>query len=493
VYFRDAESIFEDVDGGIDVTSSWYPRQAEIAKDHSLLRVIYGGRRASKSTLAAGEMLMLADQFPGLVIPYCCYTVSNGLDILMPVIRQYNTDHNLKLYEHLSDRKVFTPNGGAIQFYGLSTKAEVEKGRGLKSPALWVDECGKISQTLLPRAVNETFGPSTVDFQGIGGRGITLMGNPDYVPGSYWNKMCGANTGVSDFGASVHHLTIFDNPFFAGREEAIIDEYCRQNGAKRSDSRVQREWYGRFCIDSDGLAYPSWKGIVHPMHLMPVGGYTTLGVDLGSDHPCAWVVIRWVLTEHINTLENKARYIHHGHVLETYEESGLQVPDVVAITREFQQAYGVSTTHGDSGGGGKMTIDTLAGTYGLDIQPVTKSNHKQDRIWMLDGMLANGTLHVHERCQTLAEQLASVPKERKPNGLFDHMSGYADHSLDAAHYAILAARQHLQEYDLGPRIGSREFKDAQVKRAAQNVKKASGLRGELLQRLASRRRSSRSG
>jgi len=489
---RDEESIFEDVEGGIDVSSSWYPRQREIARDPSRYRVIYGGRRASKSTLAAGEMLMLADQFPGLVIPYCCYTVSNGLDILMPAIRQYNTDLNLKLHEHLSDRKVFTPNGGALQFYGLSTKAEVEKGRGLKSPALWIDECGKIADSLLRRAVLETFGPSTVDLMGLGGRGKTLMGNPDYLPESFWSKACGGNSGKSEFGASVHHLTIFDNPYFAGREQEVIDEYCRENKLKVTDSIVQREWYGRFCLDSEGLAYQRWNGIVHPMHLMPLDGYTTLGIDLGSDHPCAWVVIRWVLVETVDPVTNRARYIHHGHVLETYEESGLKVHDVAAITKEFQQTYNVGSTHGDSGGGGAMTIDTLSEVMGVPIEPVQKSGKKQDRICMLDSMLGNGTLHVHDRCQTLIEQLRSVPKEKsKTTGLFDHMKGYPDHSLDACHYAILAARQRPVELDLGPKLGTREHKNRQTERELARSNAALGARAEMLQRLNARRQARR--
>jgi len=486
--WKDEETLFEDVDGGLDVSSSWYPWQHQVAADHSQLRVIFGGRRGMKSTLAAGEILMVADQFPGLVIPYCCYTVGNGLDILMPAIRQYNTDHNLKLYEHLSDRKVFTPNGGALQFYGLSTKAEVEKGRGLKSPALWIDECGKISQTLLSRAVRETFGPSTVDFKGIGGRGITLMGNPDYVRDSYWSKMCGGNSRVSEYGATVHHSTIFDNPFFAGRADAIVDGYCRENNLKRTDSVVQREWFGRFCLDADGLAYPHWQNRVLPMHLMPLGGYTTLGLDLGEKHPCAWVVVRWILTEQVDPFTNTVRYIHHGHVLESYEETGLLLPDICAITKEFQSTYNVSSTHGDSAGaGGSIIIATMRETYGIDIQPVAKAGHKQDRIWSLDSMLGAGTFHVHERAETLAEQLSSVPIELKKNGLRDHMTGYPDHSLDAAHYAILAARQHLQEYDLGPKIGSREHQTQQVKKDHSRAVRGTGRRAEMLQRLSARR------
>lgn len=326
-----------------------------------------------------------------------------------------------------------------------------------------VHNCGAINQRLLRRAVLETYGPTTRDWIGRGGRGIMLSGTPDYIHDSYWHRVCGGNEHKSRYGASVHTMTIFDNPFYAGRAQSTIDEFCRQNGLKSTDAIVQREWYGRFCADADGLAYPHWSGIVHPITLMPRTGYTTMGVDLGEDHPCAWVVIRWVLVETVHEAENRVRYIHHGHVLETYEESGLTVHDVAAITRDLQRIYDVGTTHGDSGGGGAMTIKTLSEVLGIDIQPVQKAGHKQDRIWALDSMLANGTLHVHDRCQTLVEQLASVPRERKGNGLYDHMSGYPDHSLDAAHYAILAARQQPLELDLGPRLGSRERKEAEAK------------------------------
>lgn len=488
MHWEDEETLLESIDGGIDLSPHDHAVQRAIREDPSEFRVVIGGRRSGKTTFIGNEAVEIADQFPGETIPYVAPTVGRARDVIMPHFRRLQRDHGVELRYNFGEHKIFTPNGGIVQLCGLATEAEVEKGRGGSSPALYIDECGAQKASLLRRAVRETYGPTTRDWIGRGGRGIVLGGTPDYVPGSYWNKLCGGNTHKSEFGASVHHMTIFDNPFYAGREDRTIDTFCRENGLKRSDSIVQREWFGRFCVDSDGLAYPHWNGIVLPMHLMPFGGYTTLGIDLGSDHPCAWVVIRWVLTESVDVTTNVARYIHHGHILETYEESELQVPDVVAITREFQKAYAVGSTHGDSGGGGKMTIDTLRGTYGLDIEPVTKSNHKQDRIWMLDGMLANGTLHVHERCQTLIEQLGSVPKERKSNGLFDHMSGYADHSLDATHYAILAARQHLQEFDLGPKIGSREWTTKQVKKDLDRVKRSPSRRAQLLSRLAQRRR-----
>jgi hypothetical protein len=334
----------------------------------------------------------------------------------------------------------------------------------------------------------ETYGPATKDFLGLGGRGIALGGTPDYIPLSYWSKLCGGNSHKSEYGATVHHMTIWDNPFFAGREQAVIDAYMTENNLELHDPEVQREWYGRFCLNTDGLAYPHWDGTVQPLVVMPLTGYTVLALDLGSDHPCAWVVVRFSMQDKIIGMPGREvlHTIHHAHVLETYEESDLSVHDVAAITSTFQKNYNVGLTVGDSGGGGAMTIATINNVMGVPIEPVVKSGHKEDRIWLLDSMFRNRTMHVYDRCETLVEQLGSVPKERKSNGRLDHMTGYPDHSLDALHYALVAARQHEILRVLPPLPGTPGHnRDEQVTAAA--------TLESPLQRAIRRRRQSRRG
>lgn len=455
----DEEAVFSSLEGGVDLSAEFHPKQLAAWSDPANLRVIIGGRRSGKTTFFGCEALEIADQFPGLVVPYVGPTVGRARDIMMPQMHRLEQEGRIQLHYNLGEHKIFTPNGGCVQLFGLATVAEVEKGRGSSSPALYIDECGAMNQLLLKRAVTETFGPATKDFLGMGGRGICLGGTPSYRPGTYWERLCGGNSHKSEFGASVHHMTIFDNPFFAGREEMIIEAFMQENNLRRDSSEVRREWDGLFCIDSDGLAYPGWSGETLPHYMVPIGGFTCLGVDLGSDHPCAWVVVRFIITETI--IGETARYIHHGHVIESYEESGLTVHDVAAITRMFQQTYNISVTHADSGGGGAMTVDTINEVMGAPMEPVAKVGRKEDRIWLTDSMLRTGTLHVHEKCESLIEQLGSVPIETKPNGLRDHMSGYPDHSLDALHYALLAARQHNIELPLPPKIGTRAWLEQQ--------------------------------
>lgn len=440
------EEFFAALEGTLSLSHDFHKKQINFYTDNTQFRVLIGGRRSGKTTVIGAEALEIADQFPGLTVPYIAPTVSRAKDILMPQMRKFE-DQGVKLEYNLGDHKIFTPNGGCIQMFGLGTVSEVEKGRGGSYPAMYIDEAGAQNQALMRKAIVETFGPATYDYRGIGGRGIVVGGTPDYVKDSYWSKLCGGNSHSSTFpDVSVHHMTIFDNPFFRDREEAIIASFCKENGLTRTSSPTRREWEGVFCIDTDGLAYPAWKGTTLPLYMMPVAGYTVLGVDFGSDHPCAWVVIRFVVTESL--VGDQVHYIHHGHVLESYEEADLTVHEVADITRDFQKTYGVSVTYGDCSG--KMEIKTMSEVMGVHIEPVSKVGHKQDRIWMLNSMLANGTLHVYDKARTLTEQLSYVPIETKPNGLKDHMSGYHDHSLDACHYALLAARQHDTTVALTP-------------------------------------------
>ena len=463
--WEDDETLFQSLDSSVQLPVEWHGKQREFKADPSNARVNIGGRRSGKSTVMIGEAIEVADMFPGTVVPYLSQTVGRAKLVVLPHVAEFIREGS-KLHVDNGNDQIRTPNHGIVQLGGLSTKAEVEKGRGISSPALYIDEAGTIGDSRLRPSVMETYGPATKDFYGKGGRGIAIGGTPDYVPKSFWERLCGGNSRKSEFGYTVHHMTIWDNPFYKGREQMVIDAYLKENALRLSDPEVQREWFGRFCLNTKGLAYPSWAATgahILPLVQMPLWGYTVLGVDLGSDHPCAFVVIRFTVHESIIGPPGKEQLhrVHHAHVLESYEESGMSVHDVRAVIYQLQKNYNVALTVGDSGGGGAMTIDTINKVMGVPIQPVVKAGLKEDRIWMLESMIRTRTFHVYDRCETLIEQLGSVPKERKSNGKIDHMSGYPDHSLDATHYALVAARQHEVQIDLPPLPGTKEWNERQ--------------------------------
>lgn len=486
--WEDDETLFAALDASVSLPVDWHEKQIGFKEDPSLARVCIGGRRSGKSTVFIGEAIEVADQFPGTVVPYLSQTVGRAKLVVLPHIEEFLRE-GAKLHVDNGRDQIRTPNHGIVQLGGLSSKAEVEKGRGISSPALYIDEAGTIGCARLRPSVMETYGPATKDFYGRGGRGISIGGTPDYVPKSFWERLCGGNSRESEYGYTVHHMTIWDNPFYAGREQMVIDAYMRENGLVVTDPEVQREWFGRFCLNTQGLAYPAWDSTILPLAQMPLYGFTCLGVDLGSDHPCAFVVVRFTVHESIIGPPGKEllHRVHHGHVLETYEESGMSVHDVRAVIHQLQKNYNITQTAGDSGGGGAMTIQTINEVMGVPINPVKKAGLKEDRIWMTNSMLQNRTLHIYDRCETLIEQLGSVPKKRKTNGKIDHMAGYPDHSLDALHYALLAAQQHEVRIELPPLPGTKAWNERQQRLDAQIASETPQQRRQRIQALRRRR------
>ena len=245
----------------------------------------------------------------------------------------------------------------------------------------------------------------------------------------------------------------------------MLDGHLTDHQLSANDAGYRREWLGEFCTDTEGLCYQRWSGQLLPRHLIPSGGYTVMGMDLGgTGSPSAWVVIRYVVTESI--VGGKLRSIHHGHVIAAFEKMGCSVEELVSITRKLKEAYHVGHIAGDSAGMGSRIIEDMRVVYNLPIVAVKKNPNKSGAIWMMDSQLGAGTLHVHEGCDPLIRQLRSVPWNPKRT---DHHPTFGDHSLDAALYCTTLSRQHEIEHELPPEVGSPEWYELQQKIDEENT------------------------
>lgn len=450
---------FSEYEARFDLSSHLHQKQLAFRTDQSFFRALHGTRRSGKTEVMCVEAIEVADTFPGEIVAWCMPTIVDGSNILFPKVEELNQKFGLGVRINRGAFKILTPGGGIIQIYGLSTRPDVEKGRGKRFPLVLFDESGAQDQEMLRRAVTQTFGPATADFRGLGGRGIVVAGTAGYEPDSYFERVVGGNSHVSKLGASVHFMTIWDNPFFKGREQIILDAHLKENGLEPSDGGYRREWLGEFCSDTEGLCYQRWSGTMLPRHMIPAGGYTVMGLDLGRHQPCAWVVVRFVVVESI--VGDMLRSVHHGHIIASYSKSECSLDEIATITRKLTNAYSVGTIAGDSGGLGATIVNDLRTVYGLPIIPVKKRGDKSGRIWMADSMLGNGTLHVHEGCEDIGRQLRSVPWDERKR---DHHPRFPDDLCDALHYALTLSRQHDLEEKLPPEPGSEEWYKDQERR-----------------------------
>lgn len=429
------EDAFEGMAQSLGISAHFHCAQRIAAEDMSGFVGIIGGRRSGKTVYMVGQALELADLFPGEIVPYLGPTLRGMANLVFPKVRELGQLANVSFNISPGNFRITTPNGGIVQLFGLSTLPDAEKGRGFRYPGIFIDEAGACNQDILKLAVTESFGPATADFHGLGGRGITMGGTPPYQPGTYFEDVCGGNEHKSHIGATVHHMTIWDNPYFKGREDAVVNEWLKNNNLTKEASQYQREWLGRFCVDSLGLCYGKWDKKIHPRSHIPLVGITVLGLDLGHTAPNAWVVIR-ITPEYYLSLNKKEVQVRNVvHVLESYEENELGIDEIAEITREFCNSWNIGLLYGDGGGGGLQTITDLQNRHGLPFQnykTLTGVGSKASRIWQLDSMLGNGSMVVHENCESLVSQLKSVPWNEDRTG---HDERFASHSLDGLIYS----------------------------------------------------------
>lgn len=401
---------------GADPSRDLSSKQRAFDSDRSRRRVWLGTRRSGKTR---GLVVHALRNTPaGEITPWCSTTIGWGRQTLWKQLEQLDKEFSLRLRYDRSKHLVHLPNGGGIQLYGLSTITEAEKLRGNRFPLGIVDECGAQNQSILEYAVRECLSPATMDFLGRGGRGIVLAGTPSKLVDTWWHEQCRDRDPGKD---GFHFTSIYDNPWFAGREEVAFQEFCNENNIKRTDAAFIREMEGRFVIDLQALCY-GWDHQVLPAAAIPSTGMTFMGVDFGTTHPCAFVVIRSVPP--------------HAWVCEVYEEAGMTIHQVAAKVNELRQKWKAGHVVGDSEGA--MAIKSLRNDFGIPIESALKVGRKVDRIWFLDSCLKTGTLFLCPDTKPLQEQLISVGWNDRRD---DHHEKQNDHSLDACHYALELANQ----------------------------------------------------
>lgn len=393
---------------GFNVRAAMSAKQLAFDADEHRYRIWLGGRRSGKTYGQAAHMLLCS--MPGETTPYVAPTIGIGMGILWPQLELLDHQFKIGLQFNRQSHEVQIPNnGGTIKTFGLSSIAEAEKFRGKRYPLAFVDETGAIPERVLSYAVRECLSPATKDFLGLGGRGLVLAGTPSRTIETWWHKECKRARDEGFF----HFTTIYDNPFFAGREELVIAEYCKEFGLARTAPAVRREWDGEFVVDTDALCY-TWN---QEIYARPDLGMTILGLDLGLRHPCAFVVLRIV---------NGTVYCIH-----VEKQVDMITPEIAQKITELRQRFSIGHMVGDSEAAG--TIADLNRNYGIPIESAKKLGDKLGRIWMLASRLRADTFRVCDGCDDLTDELNSVGWNEDRD---DHHEKQRDDACDATHYAL---------------------------------------------------------
>jgi hypothetical protein len=199
-------------------------------------------RRAGKTIGCAARLLdtPLKKQAPSL---YFTTTRGQAKRNIWGALLELNRRHNLGFEPNETELVLKRGGKGMVHLSGADSSKEIEKWRGTG----WGEVVGDEAQNLpayLKTAVEDILEPALMDHNGR----IALIGTPSPVPVGFFYEACHSPMW------SHHHWTVFENPHIPD-PRAFLDKILARRGLSENDPAVQREFFGRWVLDTDSLVF----------------------------------------------------------------------------------------------------------------------------------------------------------------------------------------------------------------------------------------------
>jgi hypothetical protein len=394
-------------------------------------KVSWSGRRGGKTYAMQTMAVLAAAQHPGAVIPiFERSSTCMAADTMWKSLIKFDATYKLGFQWHHTYKVATAPNGASIQILGADTIEQADKARGSKHPVVIVDEAQSFRDFVLRYLLEEVCVPATMDYDGS----VVVSGTPGLNPtGKFWELCCRSE------GWSRYHWTVLDNPTVgpkdlddAARRQWRVDWLQREldsNGWSWSTPKVQREYLGEWVAATDDrmYAFTRERNVIAEMPRLAAGTSWTyfLGLDLGFNDPCAFVVLA------------RRPNDPNCYVVESYEETELVPSAVAEHVQRLRARYTFRDIIVDTGGYGKGVAMEMERTFRIPLTPALKRN-KRAHVELTSGDLADARLLVvGEHNRALVDDFIALPWDDKRE---DAQPGYRDHLPDALLYAHGPAR-----------------------------------------------------
>ncbi len=277
------------------------------------------------------------------------------------ILTQIFLRHRIPAEPKYKNQIVFS-NGSRIYCLGVdANRKEKEKFRGFKGALVVVDECQSHEQDLRV-LLNEILGPTLADTKSP----VWLLGTAGNKKGTnYWHEVTRLRKHPQWW---VYESSWRDNDSIesnTGRRvcdnvREYLEELQRLHPGIERTSGFRQEWLGEWVEDSTAHIYTYRANDDRPSAAFLDTATYVLGLDLGYNDPTAMVVVAY------NTRHSSKLY-----VVDSFCQSGMLVPDIVAKIRELDRRYHFVHMVGDSAS--LQVFETLRETYSLPLEKADKA------------------------------------------------------------------------------------------------------------------------
>lgn len=409
------------LNNGFDLKTFLFPEQLSFVLDKSPNKLAVCSRRSGKTIACAADLVNTALATENVVCLYITLSRNNAKKIIWREIKKINRDYRLGGVENLSELSMTFPNGSVVYLSGAKDANEIEKFRGLAIKLCYIDEAQSFRE-YIKDLIDDVISPALMDYAGT----LVLIGTPPPIPTGYF---CNAFQGSNSW--SKHHWTFWNNPFILKKSnithKEMLDRELTRRGVTAEDPSIQREWFGKFVLDSDALLLHYNKKINH-FETLPSKKYNyIMGIDLGFDDADAIAVLAW-------SEEEATTYLVEEKVV---PQQGLT--ELVEQIHNIQKRYNIDKMVIDQGGLGKKLAEEMRRRHHIPVEAADKAR-KMENIAFLNDNLRTGRFKAKLDSKFAQDSyLVEIDKDKSTADKIKVSDKYHSDIIDAVLYAFKAS------------------------------------------------------
>lgn len=359
----------------LNLSQFLFDKQLAFVEDAEPFKVAVCSRRAGKTTACAAHLLHTAINSPETVGVYITLSAMNAKRIIWPELKKINTQYKLGAKVDEVQMSFSFKNGSTVYVSGAKDSSEIEKFRGLAIKLVYIDECQSFRE-YIKELIDDVIGPALIDYAGT----LCLIGTPGPVPTGYFYE-CAVKSELW----SKHYWTFWDNPHILTKSKKthreLMDRELKRRGVPIDDPSIQREWFGKWVLDSDSLLLRYNEEVNNFSTLPPTNGKNSwsylLGVDIGFNDADALAVLA-------HSEQSPATYL-----VEEIVQAKQGITELVAQIQHLQNKYQIAKIVMDMGGLGKKIGEEMSRRYQIPVEPADKTR-KMENVALLNDALRTG-------------------------------------------------------------------------------------------------------
>ncbi len=417
-----------------------FEQQQRFKFDTARFKVAVCSRRSGKTVACAGDLVDVAVKHANVVCLYITLSRKNAKRIIWPELNKLNREHKLGGRVDNTELSITFPNGSVIYCSGAKDTSEIEKFRGLALKLVYIDESQSF-RAYISTLIDDILAPALLDHAGT----LCLIGTPGPVPAGYFYE---CSTGDNMW--SKHAWTFFDNPFIATKSgtthRKLLDTELERKGVSADDPSVQREYFGKWVMDSDSLLLKYDKTKNDFSELGPAKWEYVMGIDIGFVDADAIAILAY---------NNESPNVY---LVEESVRPQQDLTDLVTEVQRLAKKYNVNKMLIDEGGLGKKLAEEMRRRFHIPVHPAEKQR-KMENIAFLNDALRSGRFKAKANSIFAQDSyLVEVDRDKSTPDKIKVRDNFHSDIIDAVLYAFKVSPAYAwQAAPVKPKPKSEEF------------------------------------